>query len=291
MFLICTGLLSAQNTNIALGKPTLADSVLDSNTSSKAVDGDNQNVHNRWVSANTSWPHWIEVDLQEDFEIEQLKFWTGSGGYNRAVRYEFQIWNGSTWVTIVDGNSNSLAIVDKSFSKVTTSKVRLYGIGESIGGGAGNYFRLYELEVYGIPKNTGNGSESSSLWTAIGNDINYIDGNVGIGTETPDAELTVKGKIHTKEVKVDLEGAVAPDYVFYDDYKLRTLKEVQHYIDKYGHLPNIPSAKQMQQEGIRLKEMNLKLLEKIEELTLYILTQNKKQMQLEKRIEQLESQN
>ena len=89
-----------------------------------------------------------------------------------------------------------------------------------------------------------------------------------------------------------------PDYVFYDDYKLKSLKEVQNFINEHGHLPNIPSAQKMEAEGMNLKVMNLKLLEKVEELTLYILEQDKiqkqqqtKQKQLELRLEQLEKQN
>ena len=109
------------------------------------------------------------------------------------------------------------------------------------------------------------------------NGTSYFNGgNLGIGTTTPDSKLTVKGKIHTQEVKVDLAGAVAPDYVFLDNYKLRTLEEVSLHIQEKGHLPNIPSAKQMEKEGVNLKEMNLKLLEKIEELTLYTIAQEEK---------------
>ncbi len=114
--------------------------------------------------------------------------------------------------------------------------------------------------------------------------VNMFSKNVGIGTVTPDAKLTVKGNIHTQEVKVDLLGAIAPDYVFYKDYDLKTLKEVETYIAKEGHLPNIPSAETMEAEGINLKAMNLKLLEKIEELTLYTIDQ-------EKRIDNLETEN
>jgi len=106
-------------------------------------------------------------------------------------------------------------------------------------------------------------------------DQGIFENNVGIGTTTPDAKLTVKGNIHTNEVKVDLLGAVAPDYVFYKDYILKSLKNIEDYITTEGHLPNIPSAKTMETEGINLKEMNLKLLEKIEELTLYTIQQEK----------------
>lgn len=142
-------------------------------------------------------------------------------------------------------------------------------------------------ELLNPDETTGGGD---TVWETSGSDINYTTGNVGIGTESPDATLTVKGNIHTQEVKVDLQGAVAPDYVFYEDYGLRTLEEVQQHINEFGHLPNIPSAKEMETNGVKLKEMNLKLLEKIEELTLYMLQQDKKQKQLEQRIEQLEKQ-
>ncbi len=114
------------------------------------------------------------------------------------------------------------------------------------------------------------------------------DGDVGIGTTAPDAKLTVKGKIHSEEVKVDLS-VPAPDYVFLESYDLRTLEETQDYIEAHGHLPNIPAAAEMEENGIELGVMNMKLLEKIEELTLYILEQNQLQKKLEARINALES--
>src|SRR5690554_203142 len=111
------------------------------------------------------------------------------------------------------------------------------------------------------------------------------NGKIGIGTATPDELLTVKGKIHTQEVLVDLDGAVAPDYVFekyfngfsemMPEYRLISLEELEAFLKENKHLPNVPSAETMQQEGISLKEMNLILLQKIEELTLYTLQQQK----------------
>ncbi len=115
------------------------------------------------------------------------------------------------------------------------------------------------------------------------------NGNVGIGTTAPDEKLTVKGKIHTQEVRVDLTGAVTPDYVFEkyftgtsklnSNYEMPTLEEVEAYTKANHHLPEIPSAQEMKDNGIQLKEMNLKLLQKIEELTLYTIQQ---QNELEK---------
>lgn len=108
---------------------------------------------------------------------------------------------------------------------------------------------------------------------------------IGIGTNNPDELLTVKGKIHTQEVMVDLDGAVAPDYVFekhFDgfseivpEYELISLKDLEQFIKENNHLPEIPSAASMAENGISLKEMNLLLLKKVEELTLYTLQQQK----------------
>ncbi|MGN6494033.1 MAG: hypothetical protein ACTHLE_18690 [Agriterribacter sp.] len=96
------------------------------------------------------------------------------------------------------------------------------------------------------------------------------NGNVGISTAAPDEKLGVTGKIHAKEVKVDLN-LPAPYYIFEADYELPTLKGIQNYIAKHKHLPEVPSAKEMEQNGVNLSAMNMLLLKKVEELTLYIL--------------------
>ncbi|WP_339815078.1 hypothetical protein [uncultured Imperialibacter sp.] len=114
-----------------------------------------------------------------------------------------------------------------------------------------------------------------------------IDGNVGIGTSDPDSKLTVKGVIHAEEVKVDLN-VPGPDYVFEANYLLSSLEDTKAYIDQNKHLPGIPSSDEMQQNGVNLLEMNMKLLEKVEELTLHLIEQNKQIQEQQKRIEALE---
>ncbi len=112
---------------------------------------------------------------------------------------------------------------------------------------------------------------SAFQWQRLLNDLYYLDGDVGIGTDDPDAKLTVKGKAHVQEVKVDMLGALAPDYVFESEYELMTLTQLDSCIKADGHLPEVPSAREMQEEGMELKAMNLLLLKKIEELTLYVI--------------------
>jgi hypothetical protein len=98
-------------------------------------------------------------------------------------------------------------------------------------------------------------------------------GNVGIGTSTTGSfKLAVEGKIGAREINV-LVGPGWPDYVFESSYKLPTLEELNTYIKVNKHLPEVPSACAMEEKGANLGEMNLLLLKKVEELTLYMIEQ------------------
>ena len=99
------------------------------------------------------------------------------------------------------------------------------------------------------------------------------NGNIGIGTKNPQYLLAVNGIIGAKEVNVTTAGWA--DYVFKSNYQLKPLSEVEEFISKNGHLPNVPSEKTVLEKGVNLLEMNIKLLEKVEELTLYLIEQQK----------------
>lgn len=109
----------------------------------------------------------------------------------------------------------------------------------------------------------------------------YSMGNLGVGTtDTKGYKLAVNGKIRTQEIKV--EAANWPDYVFAKDYNFPSLEETEKHIKMRGHLPGIPSAKEVQANGVDLGEMNAKLLKKIEELTFHLIEiekQNKRQQE------------
>lgn len=108
------------------------------------------------------------------------------------------------------------------------------------------------------------------------------NGNVGIGTASnPANALDVNGVIRAKEVKVETGWA---DFVFEDGYDLPSLTDVEAHIIEHKHLPGIPAEAEVKANGVSLGEMNVKLLQKIEELTLYVIEQNKRIEALEKEI-------
>lgn len=116
----------------------------------------------------------------------------------------------------------------------------------------------------------------------------FDNGNVGIGTMFPTEKLAVKGVVRAQEVKVDNENW--PDYVFNDNYASLSLTETEAFIKANKHLPEIPSALQVKEEGILVGEMNARLLKKIEELTLHLIRQEKDMLILKKEVQLLKKQ-
>lgn len=114
-----------------------------------------------------------------------------------------------------------------------------------------------------------------------------FDGKMGFGTDqTGSHKLAVEGSIGCRRVKVEV-GSWS-DFVFDKDYTLPSLEEVEEHIQAYGHLKDVPSEKEVKANGMYLGEMDAKLLQKIEELTLYTIQQEKTIQQLMERMEEME---
>ncbi|MCH9659838.1 MAG: hypothetical protein K0U54_02895, partial [Bacteroidetes bacterium] len=168
--------------------------------------------------------------------------------------------------------------------------------------GSGNVFIGHDagkLEVESDKLYIDNSDTSSPLlYGDFAGDVLAVNGKLGVGTMALDADsaITVNGKILCEEVEVIQD--VAPDYVFQkyylgesslkESYSMPTLEEVEAFTKANHHLPEVPSAKEIKEEGMGLKEMSTLLLQKVEELTLYTIEQEKRINALEKMLAEKE---
>ena len=146
---------------------------------------------------------------------------------------------------------------------------------------------LLQTNSFYTPNNANNSYYMKTLDKGNGSVAFIIKGNgqVGIGTENiGSCKLAVDGRIGARGIKVTVDPNF-PDYVFEPSYKLRPLANLEQFINQNKHLPGIPSAEEVKKEGgIELGDMNVKLLEKIEELTLYVIELKKENEQMKKEI-------
>lgn len=190
-----------------------------------------------------------------------------------------------TKVRVIDANYPSLMVAKSS---TVTGDI-------SIASGDGFYSNISLTDDFIIRASSGNLVLTSrttdgdiKFATGFGDSEKMIitqAGNVGIGTSTPSNELEVNGTIRTKEVKVEATGW--PDFVFSSDYNLMSLDNVEKYINENGHLPNLENAETVEKNGVNVGEMQAKLLQKIEELTLYMIDLRKENLELNERINEL----
>jgi len=117
--------------------------------------------------------------------------------------------------------------------------------------------------------------------------IDKSSGNVGIGTTNPSYKLAVNGTIRAKEIMVDTGWS---DFVFEENYRLPPLNEVEHFISKNKHLPGVPTEAEVKESGVTLGNISSKLLQKIEELTLYVIQLNKENDSLKTQLAAIQKQ-
>ncbi|MGQ7855264.1 hypothetical protein ACUN24_13600 [Pedobacter sp. WC2501] len=153
--------------------------------------------------------------------------------------------------------------------------INTVGITRIIDTKGGSYIRLLDSEIK-LNVVQQNGVDISAL------SVN-AEGNIGIGTSTPKEKLSVNGKIRAQEVKV--ETANWPDYVFEENYELTSLPSLEKFIKANKHLPEVPSALEIQKSGLDLGKTQTLFLKKLEELTLILIEKDK---QLQKQQQELD---
>jgi hypothetical protein len=168
-------------------------------------------------------------------------------------------------------------------SSGTGTVTNAYGLWTRVQAGLGTVTNGYGVYIFNTAATNDYG-----IYQAGADDNNFFAGNVGVGTtltNNPNGyKLGVNGKIGAKEVQVENTSATWADYVFEPDYDLPSLDEVERFIKTNKHLMDIPSAQAVAEHGHKLGEMDVLLLKKVEELTLYVID-------LKKEIEQIKKEN
>jgi hypothetical protein len=210
----------------------------------------------------------------------------GSGGIGNSL------WkNNDNGIGIVNNNTGGIYVNSNEDNKSGLQLSRL----KSTSPAGGAYGKVLSVDDNGnVILVVDGGANVSNSWNTIDGRLhNANNGKVVIGTginSYPDAfNLFVRGGILTERVRVALANSDRwADYVFKADYKLMPLKDVEKFIQHNQHLPNVPSAEEMANRGLDVAETSAKLMEKIEELTLYLIEANKKIEELDKKVKNLE---
>lgn len=224
-----------------------------------------------------------EADDMLSFKANRYNFTNGNVGFGISnPQYKLDI-NGKVFLRSVDSSNGWYQSylhwnAHKLIMGVPTGAIA-HTMVEIIPGGCDSEELFSQLSLYHA-YNTTNKVEKLRFSTLLDSWIN-TDRNFGIGTDNPLYKLDVRGTIRADEILVNLvDGA---DFVFDKTYQLRPLNEVYTFIQQNQHLPEIPSASEMKENGVNMNELQIQLLQKIEELTLYIIQQDKRISELEKK--------
>ena len=241
------------------------------------VKNSNRMYINSWHHSNASWNGWEQLLTNANYS-SLLANWAGNlsvDGTFAADKITAARTDGGAWF-----HANSPSGYDAGLVLESAGSDK-YGIHAD--DSRGHDFRIYNYT-----------NSIDVLYHEIANDRVGIKTNAPIDkihlndNTTVTGDVIVDGNMESKKVKVSVNPGSVPDYVFQPEYKLRSLSELESYVRQNSHLPNIPNAQEMGQEGQDVGKLQLKLLEKIEELTLYIIDQDKKYKALEERMKAME---
>jgi hypothetical protein len=264
-----------------------------------------------WEANNTNTGNWLTLDLGSKKYITYLNINSIGGGYTLKLSNNNTTWSQVSSGTLSSGNvqlniNSAIAyqyimltstthlnqysdkvynfeaygfteLEEGAFTNITVAGNLKFGYGGGFYSNDATWIRTYGNKSF--YQNTGIMRTDGQL--QVGNEgarfLVNSDGNVGIGTTSvSNAKLTVKGKILAEEFQI-VTDANSPnsDFVFEQDYKLRSLTEVEQFVKQNKHLPEIPSAKEFKENGYKVAQMDDLLLRKVEELTLYTIELNK----------------
>ncbi|MGJ1404174.1 hypothetical protein ACR79N_00565 [Sphingobacterium siyangense] len=203
-------------------------------------------------------------------DIEWFKDWLTTGGISVKTNSNAGYWSGARLTYDKD-----TTFIEVNF---TVAIANLQLLNDTYG------WNVAKLYSGALPDGGGTVRAEAARGRLNVDDKFYVgfNGRVGIGTSAPQETLSVNGKIRAQEVKI--ETANWPDYVFADGYQLPTLKETAVFIEKNKHLPGVPKAAEVEENGQFLGEMNKILLQKIEEITLHLIEQQQQIKDLQDRI-------
>ncbi|MCV9387478.1 hypothetical protein [Reichenbachiella ulvae] len=255
---------------------------------------------------NDQTPKFFYYDADTDllgFLIDTRNMSTLNAKFYSAILTDLTV-NGA--VTLGKAGTSDPVIINgpdgsSSIDLFINSQSALISLGEGAGGPHGFLFGdsdaglqlLYRTTPNALIVEKGNtGSPGTDLFSVdYDTELVYARTGLTVGTiNLPSGyKFAVDGKALMEEVKVEVSGNW-PDYVFADDYQLATLEETAEYIQQNRHLPEVPSATEMEANGVELGEMNMLLLKKIEELTLHVIEQQELIKEQNERIEKLENQ-
>lgn len=227
------------------------------------------------TSINPSNPYVLLIENLPDIHTQRASWIGWSTRYYPAKRFKIEAydqWN-HQWVTVVDVNNNVENAFIAKVPSISIGKIR-FTVYETNQGqnflGLSEFFFIHPEAVQAY----------DNLLVKYNS-----NGFVGIGTDNPQEELSVKGKIRAHEIKV--ETANWPDYVFKPEYQLPSLIETEQFIKENGHLPEIPKASEVEANGLSLGEMNKLMMKKIEELTLHLIEKDKEITEINKVLKKL----